>query len=99
MPRAQIGKGIGRKTVILLLKNIISFINIVVDKGKGGKGSLFLDVYQCIFAGAEYLLLLLKGNHSNPHFSKFHLLKGETHISFLAFLARKSALPFFSKGK
>lgn len=37
MPGAQIGKGIGTKTVILLLKNVISFINIVVDKG-GGEG-------------------------------------------------------------
>lgn len=53
MPGAQIGKGIGSKTVILLLKNVISFINIVVDKGRGGKNRIpLLNVYQCTLAGA-----------------------------------------------
>lgn len=66
MPGAQIGKGIETKTVILLLKNVITFINIVVDKGEGGKRSLFLDVYMQVLTYAEYLLLLLKENHSNP---------------------------------
>jgi len=53
MPGAQIGKGIGRKTVILLLKNVISFISIVVDKGwSEGRGPLF-NVYQCSLAGTH----------------------------------------------
>lgn len=53
-PGAQIGKGIGKKTVILLLKNVISFINIVVDKGQGAGGGEvpLLNVYQCSLAGA-----------------------------------------------
>lgn len=67
MPGAQIGKGIGTKTVILLLKNVISFINIVVDKGEGGeKRSLFLVVYQCSFAGAHVCWIFIVTAERQP---------------------------------
>lgn len=53
VPGAQIGKGIRKETVILLLKNVICFINIVVDKGPGGRRGPFVNVYQCSLAGAH----------------------------------------------
>lgn len=61
---------------------------------------MFTNAALQVLTYAEYLLSLLKDNHSNPYFPKLPPLKGETHISFLTFLARKkcsSTFFFFQK--